>query len=108
VGARRPTAMPGSLSRIFRVVTKSALRRQIFAGLPVVLATLSLIGLRGVAGLYFSPPIAFALGVAAAGTALRRSPRGRRPTTVTRDIGLGLAVASCGAALVAVLATGHA
>ncbi len=89
------------------MVTTSASRQHVFSALPVVLAMLSLMGLRGIAGLYVSPAIAFSLGAAAAGTALRRSPNGRGPTAIS-DIGLALAIAACGAALVTVLATGHA
>jgi len=80
--------------------------RHLLSALPLGLATLSLLGLRGFAGFYISPAIAFALGVVAIGTALRRPHNGSEQMAIS-DIGLALAIASCGAAVVAVLATGH-
>ncbi len=90
------------------MVTTSALRRHLFSLLPVVLAVLSLMGLRGIAGFYVSPAVAFALGVAAVGAALRRSDDddGRERTTMG-EVALALAIAASGAAMVAILATGR-
>lgn len=88
------------------MIATSLPRRDVFAALSVVLATLSLVGLRGIAGFYVSPAIAFALSVVAVGAALRRSHHGREPTT-TSEIALALAIAAGGAAVVAILATGH-
>lgn len=97
--------MLGSRGRL-HIDGLSLLRRRVFPALSVVLATLSLLGLRGVAGLYLSPAVAFALGVAALAMAPRPSHNGR-DLTVSGEIGFALALVACGAAVVAVLATGH-
>src|SRR5215216_6143112 len=98
--------MRGSRSRIFRMAATALFPRHLLSALPLGLATVSILGLRGVAGFYISPAIAFALGVAAVGTAVRRQHKGSEQMAIG-DIGFALAIAACGAALIAVLATGH-
>ena len=77
------------------------------AGVPVALAMMSLLGLRGLGGFYLSPALSFALGVAALATAtqLRRSRSGREFQALC-EIGLALAIAACGAAALAALIIG--
>jgi hypothetical protein len=76
--------------------------------IPVVLATVSLLGLRGFGGFYLSPVASFAVGGVALATTIlsSRSCRVGAGQTIW-EIGLALAISTCGAALVAALIAGQ-
>lgn len=97
--------MLGSRIRLSHIDPGPVLRRRVFSALSVVLAMMSIFGLRGIAGLDLSPAVAFALGVAA--LVMGRRSHNVRELTVTGEIGFALALIACVAAAVAILSVGH-
>jgi hypothetical protein len=85
-------------------VSASAIGRWALAGLPVVLALLSLSGLDGFRGVFLSPGVAFAIGVAAFASA--RIARNLYGPRLGAEIGQALALVACAAALFTALEIG--
>jgi hypothetical protein len=100
--------MPGSrINRARQAGRKGVPPQHVFlAAVPSMLALLSLSGLRGLGGLYLSPAVSFALGVAALALAMQVRRSGR-DIQLLCEIGIALAVTACAAGALAALVTGH-
>jgi hypothetical protein len=82
--------------------------RRALAVLPILLSTASLAGLRGVGSFHLSAPVSLTVGVVAlAGAVVLRGRRADDEAWILSEVGLAVAVTACGAALLAVLATGR-